>query len=302
MKGGRLAGTCRAGGVAALLAPGGFASAHDGASSAIRPDTLLAWEPWLTLPLAIAIVLYAVGLGRLWRRAGGGAGVRGWRAACFAAAALALILNFVSPLHGLAGRFFVAHMGEHELLMAIAAPLFALSRPLGAMLWALPQAARQAIGSASGAVLPLWRWLMRPAVATLAHGLAIWVWHLPRLFDAALDSTALHALQHLCFLASALVFWSALLNDRTGRGHGAAVVYLFLTAAHTSLLGAMLVFSRRLWYAPSPGGLAPMDDQQLAGLVMWVPGGLVYAVAALALCGLWIGGRRAGWRPRDAAA
>jgi cytochrome c oxidase assembly factor CtaG len=121
---------------------------------------------------------------------------------------------------------------------------------------------------------------------------------MPGLYDRVLVSPLAHWLQHLSFLFSALLFWSALLwGSARGRGFGAAFLYLFLTSLHTGLLGVLLTVSPRLWYprqvaAAAEWGLTPLEDQQLAGLVMWVPAGLVYAAAALALAGLWI--RRSG--------
>jgi putative membrane protein len=119
---------------------------------------------------------------------------------------------------------------------------------------------------------------------------AVWVWHAPVLYQATLGSELVHTLQHASFLVTALLFWWALLRGHEGRvGRPASVIYLFTTAMHTSLLGALLTFSERLWYplydeSTSAWGLTPLEDQQLAGLIMWVPAGLVYLIAALALC------------------
>jgi len=117
----------------------------------------------------------------------------------------------------------------------------------------------------------------------------------PRLFEMTLESSVVHALQHASFLLTALLFWWALLHGRHGRdagpraaGYGAAVFYLFTTAVHTSALGALLTFSPTLWY-PAYGssaatwGFTPLEDQQLAGLMMWIPGSVGYLIAALAL-------------------
>lgn len=247
----------------------------------------------ITAPLALTALLYGSGVGRLWRRAGVGRGVSVLQAVLFAAGWLAMAGALVSPLHDLSRRLFAAHMIEHEAMMIVAAPLLVLSRPIGAMLWALPQGWRRGLGGAARhrAFAAFWAVLTAPLVATILHGIAIWGWHEPRLFQAALGIEWVHWLQHLSFFATALVFWWALVAP--GRAHhGSAVAHLFATALHTSFLGILLVFAPRLWYAPMPAAaawrLTPLEDQQLAGLIMWIPGGLIYAGAALALAASWI--------------
>jgi cytochrome c oxidase assembly factor CtaG len=187
-------------------------------------------------------------------------------------------------------------MVEHEVLMAIAAPLLVLARPLSAMAWGLPRRWRPVIGAIGQAPVPasLWAWLTLPFVATVVHGLALWVWHVPFLYDAALARTAIHRLQHLCFFVTAILFWWALLRGREReRGYGAAVVYLFATAAHSGFLGILLSLARSPLYPAQTSqapqwGLSALEDQQIAGLIMWIPAGLVYAGAAIALAGFWI--------------
>ncbi|WP_343715256.1 cytochrome c oxidase assembly protein [Inquilinus sp.] len=251
------------------------------------------WGPWITGPLLLTALLYASGVARLWPRPG--------QAALFAAGWLALAAALVTPLHALGERLFTAHMVEHEVLMVVAAPLLALSRPVGAMLWGLPQGWRRALGAAAGtsAWRRIWRAITDPLAATVLHGIAIWAWHVPALFAAALDDEGMHALQHASFLVTALLFWWSLLCRRGSRG--VAVGHLFATAMHTGLLGALLVFSTRLWFPDQAGeaarwGLTALEDQQLAGLVMWIPACLAYPVAGLVLAGQWIAdaGRRAG--------
>ncbi|TIT96480.1 MAG: cytochrome c oxidase assembly protein, partial [Mesorhizobium sp.] len=139
------------------------------------------------IPLGIALLLYAAGVARLWRRAGMGRGVTWWRLACFATGWALLVVALMSPLHELGERLFTAHMVEHEVLMVVAAPSLVLSRPLGVMLWAFPPAVRRSLASARWWPLrSAWRGLPEPASATILHGLALWLWHMPILFDAAL--------------------------------------------------------------------------------------------------------------------
>lgn len=252
-------------------------------------------EPWLLALFALSAVGYALGVRRLWRQAGRGRGVAVWEAWAFATGWLSLVAALVSPLDPLGGRLFSAHMVQHELLMVVAAPLLVLGRPLAAWTWALSPAQRRAVGrwfQARGWA-SLWATLTDPLVAWALHALALWAWHIPGAFDAALQNEALHILQHASFLGTALFFWWAVLGHdprgRYGPGHSAA--YLFTTMMHTGALGALLSLSPTAWYAPyvlqtAALGFDPVDDQQLGGLVMWVPAGLAYVVAAL-----WVVGR-----------
>jgi cytochrome c oxidase assembly factor CtaG len=125
--------------------------------------------------------------------------------------------------------------------------------------------------------------------ATLAQAATLWVWHTPALFDLALTYEGWHVAQHLSFLVSALFFWQAMLGPR--RSLGLSAVCLFATSLVAGALGALMAFSDSPWYARyallgmAPFGLTPAQDQQLAGLLMWIPGGLVHAGAALAVVG-----------------
>ncbi|MER8367417.1 cytochrome c oxidase assembly protein [Mesorhizobium sp. M1378] len=256
----------------------------------------------ITLPLTVVALLYAAGAFRLWRRSARSRPLRMRQALLFATGWAILAAALVSPLHALGERVFTAHMIEHELLMAVAAPLLVASRPAAAMMWALPIKLRLAFGAAGNAkVLRIaWAAISRPLAATFLHGVAIWAWHVPVLFEAALAQGVLHYAQHASFFGTGLLFWWVLL-PRSGReqAYGSAVMHLFFTSLHTGLLGVLQLVSPRLWYPANAAGaelwnLSPIEDQQLAGLVMWVPAGLIYGGAALLLAGLWIrsSGRR----------
>ena len=255
------------------------------------------WDPAVVLLLAASAVLYGFGLARLWRRAGVDAGVKRWETACFAAGWLALVVALVSPLDALGGILFSAHMAQHEVLILIAAPLLVLGRPLAPFLWALPRESRETAGrwSQAPAFAAAWQFLTAPLAVWVIHGLALWLWHLPALYQATLDDDFIHALQHLSFFGSAALFWWSLVHGRCGRlGYGAAVLYVFTTSLHSGVLGALLTFAPRLWYPlyearTSQWGLSPLEDQQLAGLIMWVPAGLVFIVLGLALFAAWLG-------------
>jgi cytochrome c oxidase assembly factor CtaG len=198
----------------------------------------------------------------------------------------------VSPLHWLGEHVFTFHMIEHEIVMAVAAPLLVLARPVGVLLWSCPKSVRASAGRwlRRAKVLGERTGLLRPASATVIHGLAIWIWHAPQLFDAAVEHDWIHRLQHLSFFLSALLFWWALLRRAD---YGIATWHIFVTMIHTSVLGALIALAPTVLYRAQTAhaaafGLTPLDDQQLAGLVMWVPAGTIYAAAALVFAGLWI--------------
>jgi cytochrome c oxidase assembly factor CtaG len=207
----------------------------------------------------------------------------------FLAGWLVLAGALVTPLHAAGERSFAAHMFEHELLMLAAAPLLVLSRPVGIALWALPHRVRLALAGVGHHVGGAWRTLTAPVTATLLQAAALWLWHAPRLFDLALADPGWHIVQHLSFLVTALLFWWAVLHGRGERRAGVAIGCLFFTAMVSGALGALMAFSSSPWYAGYAAngldafGLTPAEDQQLAGLLMWIPGGLVHAVAGLAL-------------------
>jgi putative membrane protein len=249
------------------------------------------------LPLYGIGLLFLVGTLRIWKRAGHGRGIHRWQAASFWSGWTILALALLSPLHWLSERLFTAHMIEHELLMLIAAPLLVMARPIGAFLWAFPKILRQSIGrwAQNAPVSAFWRFLTHPVAATLLHGAAIWGWHIPAAFAAALIYEPLHWLQHLSFLGTALLFWHALLRGHPGADDGVGVFWLFFTAMHSSALGILLTLSRTPWIPVQTDvaggfGLTPLQDQQLAGLVMWVPSGLIYTAIALVLAARWIRG------------
>jgi cytochrome c oxidase assembly factor CtaG len=201
---------------------------------------------------------------------------------------VSLLAALASPLDALSADLFAAHMIQHLLLILVAAPIVALSEPLAAVAWGLPADGRRGLTRLTSLMV------VGPAIAFGLHSVAVWVWHLPGLYEAALDNQAVHAVEHLSFLATALLFWSTLLRGRSG----AAVLYVFGMAVQSTLLGGLLTFARGPWYtshlaSSARWGLTPLEDQQLAGLIMWVPGGLIYAVVALALFGRWLKGDEA---------
>ena len=132
----------------------------------------------------------------------------------------------------------------------------------------------------------LGRALSRPFPAAVLHGLALWIWHAPGLFDAAVEREWLHTLEHVSFFGTALLFWRAILDAQSAARIGPALAAAFATLMHGGLLGGLITmapFPLYSWYRGRTElwGLTPLADQQLAGLLMWVPMGIVYFVACL---------------------
>lgn len=286
--------------LAGLTALPAAAFAHGGHDHHLTAGTVLrwwSWDPLVILGLAVSAWLYARGVRHLWQRAGAGQGIRRWETGCFAAGWLALFIALISPLDALGGVLFSAHMAQHEVLMLLAAPLLILGRPLVAWLWALAPARRDRVAAAVQArpVAAVWRAVTGPFAVFVLHAVALWIWHLPSLYQLTLENDAVHAVQHLSFFGSAALFWWALIHGRYGRmGYGVAVFYVFATALHSGVLGALITFAPRLLYPiygerTAAWGLSALEDQQLAGLLMWVPAGVIFIVLGLALFAAWLG-------------
>ena len=260
-------------------------------------------EPSIVISLVVVALLYAWGVRAVWRRAGHGRGVSVRQAWLFAAGIAALALALLSPLDPMSEELFAAHMVQHMVLIGIAPPLLVLGAPVVAFSWSVPRGPRlgahrwwQRATRARGVTGGLAAAALSPWLVWLPHAIAIWVWHMPGPYQLALRSGAAHALEHLCFLATALLLWSAVLRPYGARreGYAAGILVLLATAMHTGALGALLVFARTPWYpAQAAGaaqwGLTALEDQQLAGLIMWIPGGFIYLVASSALFLGWIG-------------
>lgn len=278
--------------IASIVARPEPASARTGAPPA-PPDIWAswAWEPLTLAALAVVTVLYIRGLNAVWTRAGIGTGIKVWQAEAFLAGIAALLAALVSPLNALSSALFSAHMVQHLLLILVAAPLLVLGEPLRALAWAAPAPWRRTIGRGlrTGPLRQSWLLLRGLAVAGILSVLALWIWHIPALYDAALRSEPVHALEHAGLLSTALLFWHVVAARGKRRSRtGAAIAAVLAMAAQGTMLGIALAFSSSPWYTPYADStrlwhLTPVQDQQIAGLIMWIPAGAVYLGAALAL-------------------
>jgi putative membrane protein len=249
------------------------------------------WEPAITIPLAFLVAVYVVGA----VRRGNPTALR-WRHTSFAFGWTTLALALTSPIHELGEQLFSAHMVQHEILILISAPLISAAHPAATCLWAFSPRSRQNLGGWVHSVeqTPWLNFLTRPLVAWILEAFTLWIWHEPALYQATLTSDVIHAAQHLSFFLTAVLFWSALYGvSQSAVGYGAATLYVFGTAVHCSALGALLTFSTVLWYpayarTAARWGLTALQDQQLGGVIMWVPSGVIFIFIGLALFAKWI--------------
>ena len=252
-----------------------------------------AWDGAVLLGLAAAAVCYAIGSRRL---AGRGARLRRVERASFWIGWATIVAAVAPPMDRAAAQLFSMHMVQHELLMLVGAPLLIVGRPIVPWLWALPDRLRPGAGAGLSrpAVSRLWRMLTAPIAAWALHGVAIWVWHLPVLYEAAVLDEAVHAFQHATFVGTAVLFWWGLVYGRYGRAaYGASALYVFVTSVHTGILGALFTLSDGPFYAiyaerAAAAGIDAVADQQLAGLYMWIPAGLVLTLFGLGLIVAWL--------------
>ena len=273
---------------AAALGWTSAATAHGGHEHPEAPGWTL--DPLVTVPLGLLLLVFLIGRSRLASRSN----VDRPRSWLFVGGWLVLAAALVSPLHEGGERSFTLHMIEHELIMLVATLLLALSGAGGTLAWGLPAQLRRLLGGGwKGPLAAMWRRLTEPVTATVVQAVVLWAWHAPALFDRALESQGWHIAQHLSFILASLLFWTAAFGPRRGSDLLAAAC-LFLTSLVEGALGALMALSESPWYAAyaamdmSGIGLDPTTDQQLAGLVMWIPGGLVHGAVALALLYRWL--------------
>jgi putative membrane protein len=252
------------------------------------------WQWSLTGFALVSITTLSFTLLHLLRQRGATRALWRGQVLSFALALSILALALLSPLATWAHHSFAAHMTQHMLLILGASVFLAHSAPGWMLLWLLPLRYRQRGRQ-------LWRWLgsvirrfSKPLLAWLTFGAVLWLWHVPKFYLWALEHPAAHAIEHFTMLGSSLLFWWLVVQPfgRKRLSPGAGVLYLITTLMHTGLLGALLTFATfPLYRSQTDGaatGLSSLEDQQLAGLIMWVPMGLVLGTWAITLLGQWL--------------
>lgn len=237
----------------------------------------------ILIGILLPILLYIRGMGQR---------VNIWRAVCFMAGMTLLFVALISPVDALGMSLFSGHMVQHLLLVLGAAPLLVLSQPMPALLRGLPLRWGKSVGRITHAPMmqSLWERLTRPITISLVHIAALYMWHIPLLYSAAVQHEALHALEHASFFGTAVLYWHMV---RENQDYGSRVLSVFIVMMASGVLGALMTFARVPWYADhseyvGAWGLTLLEDQQLAGLFMWVPASVIYVVTAAVLLGTWI--------------
>jgi putative membrane protein len=281
-----------------------IAAAHGGAED---PTDFHFWAEWsarpgVALPISIAAAVYALGVARLWRHAGMGRGLSRRQVVAFGAGLLVLVAALMSPLDAISGTYFSLHMVQHLSLILAAPPLLVLGAPEIALLWALPVSARGRVGRwqsslARSIVGPSVGGGRGPVLVLLIATGVLWIWHAPRLYELAARNDAIHTAEHTGFLVTSILFWATVLRVRRSEraGNGLRVLYVFAMGLQGAILGALLTFSTVPLYAShvaaaAAWGFSALEDQQLAGLIMWVPPAFLYLGVMAYLLATWLDG------------
>jgi cytochrome c oxidase assembly factor CtaG len=244
-----------------------------------------AWTGAQAAAAAAAVALFVRGCRRTGREVVG-------RALLLAGGLGSLVLALSPPVDHVVDASFTAHMAQHLAMVVVAAPLLVAADPVPSILAGLASWLRRPVSSihrgARGAgVRP-----PHPAAAFSAHMGALVVWHVPALFDAAVENVGVHTLEHASFVVTALWFWAPVLTVRGRRRltEVGAVVYLVAAGAICSAIGALLTFASSPLYPTyaRDGAIPALRDQQLAGVLMWVPPGVVYVVVAAVVLWRWL--------------
>ncbi len=264
--------------IAALLLPAP-ALAHGGAH--IEAEGGWSADPLVIALLLGSVTLYGIGIGRMGTARAAIAPPA--RIAAYVAGIVTLVAALLSPIDGKADTSFAWHMAQHLLLMVVAAPLFAVSNSHLVDLFAFPVAWRRRIGRFFGAVPGVRQGVSRaaPWIAGAAFALGLWVWHAPSLYQAALTDPTLHTFEHITFLFTAAVFWRMVSTSGDRRlDAGSAILLVTLVGLQGNLMAALITL------APAPiyghyAGSGALADQQIAGMLMWVPAGLIYLASTV---------------------
>jgi cytochrome c oxidase assembly factor CtaG/cytochrome c2 len=247
------------------------------------------WDAWILTSLAIAALWYAAGATRLHRRLDVNRLVGLAQIAAYGAGLLTLFVVLLSPIDSIADQLFWVHMVQHLGLMLVAAPLLVMGRPAIAFLWAFGPKGRKRVGRfwVAGGCRRGLELLMHPVLVWLLFCGAFVVWHFPGSYQLALSNEGIHTIEHVCLLVAALMFWSVVIepSGRRRLAYGPTLVLIMTAAILSGLPGALIALATRPLYlvhaaGDAAWGLTLLEDQQLAGLVMWIPGGVVYLAAA----------------------
>ncbi len=292
-------------GAAATSMPAAAHATH----AAVREITW-SFEPAVLIPLGVALALYLLGVRRMkgeqLRRVAGGL-----RIASFLAGIGVVFIALESPIDSVADALFSVHMVQHLLLLLVAPPLLVAGRPAMVWLWAFDVAGRRAVASGwqRAGLLHTFRFLTRPLPAWVLLSAALMFWHVPWAYDLAVRNPLVHDMEHLCFLGFGLSFWTVVVAPYGRRvlDYGATMLYVISIGFEMGLIGAILTFAGHALYAvhahtTATWGLTPLQDQQMAGVIMWIPGNMIHLSTLCALFYAWFRASEQRAAPRMARA
>jgi putative membrane protein len=252
------------------------------------------WRPEIMLTLSLAAAVHLAGRRRLKQR-GGGRLVTGWRSASYLSGLTVVWIALMSPIDVLAGQFFYMHMIQHLLLVMVAPPLLLIADPMPIMMWGLPALLRREVGRELRPEAVFRRGLRAvtsPGLVWLMFVAVLVGWHDSGAYDAALRSDLVHDVEHLSFFITAMLFWwhvtGAAPHVHKRLSRGLRIGYVLSIIPANMLTGLALTFASDPLYpyyatVPRPGGMSILQDQMLGGVLMWIPGSMMYIIAALVL-------------------
>ena len=257
-------------------------------------EAATAWtfEPLVLVTIGVALITYTRGLMSV--RPARGQFVGRKRLLSFYAGIFVAFVALTSPIDELSEDLFLFHMTQHLLLVFVAAPLILIGAPLLPMMRGIPAGFRRVTvipGARSRVIRSLGRNVTHPMIVWSAFVVALWAWHMPPLYTAAIENELIHIAEHASFIGTALLFWWLVIEPTPFRGripYLGRFLFVILALTQTLPLAAMLTFTTEPWYGPyvaSGGvwGIDPMTDQQIGGLMMWIGGMVSYFIAIAAL-------------------
>lgn len=253
-----------------------------------------AWRPEIILSLGLAATLHLVGRRRLKLR-GGAQIIAPWRSAAYLGGLVTLWIALMSPIDVLSAQLFSMHMIQHLLLVMIAPPLLLIADPMPIMLWGLPAVLRKEVGHWLRPEAPfrrVVRAVTTPGLVWLYFVAAMVGWHDPMAYNATLESELVHDLEHLTFFGTAMLFWWHVIGCAPHIHRRLSPIvrigYVLSVVPASALTGIAIAFASEPIYryyttVPRLGGMTVMEDQMLGGTIMWIPGSMMYIIAALIL-------------------
>ena len=272
------------------------------------------WRLEVIIPLLILGYLYAVGWWRLRKRTADFRRARQtphqpltatWRLISYETGLVLVALSLLSPIDSLGQQLFFMHMIQHLLLIMIAPPLLLIANPMPVLLWGLPDKWRLKAGHALGYALhrdsqirQILRTLTAPGIIWLVWVIALFGWHDPNMYNAALRYEFIHDLEHLSFFIASMLFWwhvtGAGPRIHKQFGYVGRIAFVLAAVPPNMALGVWLAFNNNVIYTyyeavPTIWGIDHLTDQRIGGVIMWIPGSMMFLLAALFLTARYLG-------------